>query len=92
MEFNVQDRVEEYVEILDQIRPKVESEEAAVAILHEACKDRRSEFLKKDERKPRSNLATEKQKRLMDDRGIRYPNDVSCKEASRLINQYFENE
>jgi hypothetical protein len=92
MEFNIQDRVEEYIEILDEIRPKVESEEAAVAVLHEACKDRRSESFRKDEKKPRNNLVTEKQRRLMDDKGINYPNDVSRKEASRLINKYFENE
>lgn len=92
MEFNIKDRVEEYIEILDQIRPKVESEEAAVAVLHEACKDRRSESFRKDEKKPRNNLATEKQKRLMDDKGIRYPSDVSRKEASRLIDQYFGSE
>ena len=91
MEFNIQDRVEEYIEVLDQIRPKVESEEAAVAVMHEACKDRRSESFR-NEKKPRSMLATEKQKRLMDDKGIRYPSDISSKEAFKLISRHIENE
>lgn len=91
MEFNIQDRVDEYIEIIDQIRPKVEPEEAAVAVLHEACKDRRSESFRKDDKKS-SNLATEKQKKLMRELKIRYPGDVSKIEASRMIDQYFESE
>lgn len=92
MEFDIQVRVDEYIEILDRIRPKVESEEAAVAILHEACKDRRAESIRRDENKPREDGATEKQKRLLRELKVRYPSDISKIEASKLIDQYFENE
>ena len=92
MEFDIQDRVDEYIDMLDRIRPKVDSEEVAVAVLHEICKDRRSEAMRREDRKPRENGATEKQKRLMRELKIRYPGDVSKIEASKLIDQYFESE
>ncbi|KXB02357.1 hypothetical protein AKJ43_01885 [candidate division MSBL1 archaeon SCGC-AAA261D19] len=76
----------EYVEVLKEVKSllkdfgfgKNEIKAYTVTILKEIGKDRRAESF-------RQELATEKQRKFMEDLGIEFPGGVTKEEASRLI-------
>lgn len=87
MESKEMDRLESYIELYDEIREKSESDSAAVAILQEIGKDRRSNQIREEKASVNHELATEKQKRFMKRLGIRFPAGVTKKEASVLLDE-----
>ena len=59
----------------------------AVAILHEMSKDRRTQQMRKERQVGSSNGATSKQRKLMKQLGLDFPENISRKEASVLITE-----
>lgn len=43
-----------------------------------------------DNKKPKGPVATDKQKSLLKKLGVKFDNDITAKEATKLIDQYFE--
>jgi hypothetical protein len=87
MEKTIQEKLEGYVKLLGDIRSKVDDERTAVSLLQEIGKDHRMDRMS-EERELRNNKpATMKQKRFMDDLGIKYPKNVTKQEASILIDE-----
>ncbi len=76
--------IDQYIELYDAIQEKAPSEEAAIAILQEIGKDKRSKiFAEAGE----GELATEKQKNYLKDLGVEFSESITKKEASDLIEQ-----
>ena len=93
MDKSTKQRLDNYLELLDEISEKTDSEAAALAVLHELCKDRRSEQIKEEREERRSHnsdAVTFKQKRFMKKLGIEFPDDITRKEASVLIDEELE--
>jgi len=87
MEQNKKEKLDSYLELLNEINEKTQSETATIALLQEISKDQRVERMI-EEREARNNQpATAKQKRFMDDLGIKYPKNVTKQEASALIGE-----
>jgi len=85
MDEDIKEKVEGYLWLLEQIKQSVEESSVAIALLSEIRKDQRMEEIK-EEREARNNEpATPKQRKFMDDLGIKYPKNVTKKEASALI-------
>ena len=87
METNDIDKLGSYIELYDEIREKTESDSAAVAILQEMGKDRRSNQIREEKATVNHERATEKQKRFMKWLGISFPEGVTKKEASILLDR-----
>ena len=79
--------LDSYVELFAVISEKTDSDAAAIAILQEMSKDRRAEQIRGERAAQKDDAATPKQKRFMQKLGIDYPEDVSRKEASVLIDE-----
>ena len=90
MDKSTKQRLDNYLELLDEISEKTDSEAAALAVLHELCKGRRSEQIKEERRSNNSDTVTFKQKRFMKKLGIDFPEDITRKEASVLIDEELE--
>ena len=76
--------IDQYVELYDAIQEKTPSDEAAIAILQEIGKDKRSKIIAEvrgDE------PATEKQKSYLTDLGIEFEDSITKKDASEMIEQ-----
>jgi hypothetical protein len=87
MDENTKEKLEGYLDLLEQISDKTQNEEATVALLQEIAKDQRMERMI-EQREARNNKpATFKQKRFMDNLGIKYPKNISKREASALIDE-----
>ncbi len=87
MDENTKQRLEGYLELLEQISEKTQNEQATVVLLQEIAKDQRMERMI-EEREARNNEpATAKQKKFMDNLGIRYQKNVTKREASMLIEE-----
>jgi len=85
MDEDIKEKVEGYLWLLEQIRQRVEESSVAIALLSEIRKDQRMEQIK-EEREARNNEpATPKQRKFMDDLGIKNSKNVTKKEASALI-------
>ena len=56
-----------------QIKQKTADERTAVALLQEISKDRRMEEMREEREAKNNILATEKQKKFMENLGIKYP-------------------
>ena len=84
MDKETKERLNAYLELLDDIKEKTDDDGTAVALLHEICKDRRMSLIKQEKAE---EFATEKQKKFMEQLSIKYPRDISKKEASVLINE-----
>jgi len=87
MEQNTQTKLNSYLELFGQIRQKTSDEKIAMSLLSELSKDRRMEEIKQDRELRNSQPATAKQKKFMDDLGIKYPKTVTKQEASVLIDE-----
>lgn len=77
-------RITQYIELYDAIQEKAPSEEAAIAILKEIGKDKRSKIIAEASE---NESATEKQKNYLKDLGVEFDNSITKKEASDLIEQ-----
>ena len=87
MESKDMDKLDSYTELYDEIREKTESDSAAVAILQEMGKDRRSAQIREEKTTVNHEPATEKQKRFMKRLGMNIPAGVTKKEASALLDE-----
>jgi len=76
--------INQYVELYDAIQEKAPSEEAAIAILQEIGKDKRSRIIAEA---CNDELATEKQKNYLKDLGVEFDDSITKKDASDLIEQ-----
>jgi len=87
MDENTKEKLDSYLELLTEISRKTGNEGTAIVLLQELSKDRRMQEIR-EEREMRNNRpATERQKRFMDDLGVQYPEAVTRKEASMLIDE-----
>jgi len=84
MNEDIREKVEGYLWLFEQIKEKSGSETVALALLQEIGKDRRMEEMQEAKN---NEPATSKQKKFMDDLGIKYPKTVTKKEASALIDE-----
>jgi hypothetical protein len=75
------------LELLQEIRQETDDSRVATVLLSEICKDRRMQEIRQEREANDNQPATEKQKRFMDDLGIKYPKTVTKKEASALIDE-----
>ena len=91
MEVIIKEKLDSYLELLDEIQEKTEDERTAMALLSEISKDRRMDVIREERENKNGELATEKQKNLMKKLGIKFPEKVSKKEASVLIDEEFGN-
>ena len=87
MDKDTKQRLDSYLELLDEISEKTSDENVAVALLHEIAKDRRSEQIRQERGFANDEAATDNQKNYMKDLGIEFPKNVSKQEASVLINE-----
>lgn len=87
MDENTKQRLESYLELLEQISEKTQNEQATVALLQEIAKDFRVERMIEQREAKNNEPATFKQKKFMDDLGIKYPKNISKREASALIDE-----
>ena len=85
MEFNVQSKMDEYLELLEQIKQKTTDERTAVSVLQEISKDRRSVEIREERQAKNAEPATDKQKQFMKKLNIQFPENVTKHEASVLI-------
>ena len=80
-------RLDGYLDLLEEISEKTSDENVAVALLHEIAKDRRSEQMRKERGFAEDKTATDKQKGFMKKLGLKFPKEVSKAEASELIDK-----
>lgn len=93
MDSNTKKRLDNYLELLEQIQEKTDSEASALAIMHELCKDRRSAQIREEREERKSNnsdIVTFKQKSCLKRLGVGFPDDITRKEASALIQEELE--
>ena len=90
MDADTKERLDNYLELLDEISEKTDDASTAVALLHEICKDRRARQMRNEREAKSSNKVTFKQKRCMKRLGIDFPDDITKKEASVLISEELE--
>ena len=87
LKIEMENKIEEYANLLEQIKKQIPDSSEAVAILNQIGKDKRTELIQ-GLQNPTSDLpATEKQKKYMDSLGIVYDDSVTKKEASDMIEQ-----
>jgi len=87
MNQNTQARLDEYMELLGEIRQKTDCETTAVSLLEEISKDRRMEEMRQEKEAKNSVPATDRQKKFMHKLGIDFPETVTKQEASLLIDE-----
>ena len=87
MDENIKEKLDSYLELLQEIRQRTDDSRVATVLLSEICKDRRMQEIRQEREANDNQPATEKQKRFMDDLGIRYPKTVTKQEASALIDE-----
>lgn len=87
MDENIQQKLNSYLELLEQINSKIQDEATKIVLLQELSKDRRMEEMKQHLEAKNGEPATEKQKRFMKKLGINFPATVTKKEASMLIGE-----
>ena len=86
MDTKMKAKLNDYLELLDEISEKTDDESAAVALLQEISKDRRMEKIREEQGfKNGDQPATEKQKKFMTRLGIEFADDITKKQASFLI-------
>jgi len=87
MDEDTRQRLDGYLDLLEEISEKTDNESTAVALLHEIAKDRRSEQIRQERGFAEEKRATDKQKSFMKKLGIKFPKEVTKQEASALIDQ-----
>ena len=86
MNEEIESKLKEYVDLLNQIKEHVSNEDTAASIVSEIAKDRRVKQMQKNDN-GNGSAATERQKEYMDKLGIDYPYNVTKREASQLIDE-----
>jgi len=84
MKAHMQGKLEEYFELLDEVKGKVQDDVTAGRIVSEIAKDMRMEQIR-EERENKAQPATAKQLQFMKNLKIEIPDGVTKAEASRLI-------
>ena len=87
MDTYTKERLDIYLDLLEEISEKTSNENIAIAILHEILKDKRSQKIREEKEIRNNELATEKQKQFMKKLKIDFPEDVTKKQASSLIDE-----
>ena len=92
MKFDMQSKLGEYMQLLEQIKQKTQDERTAVSLLQEVSKDRRTAEIRAergqtDAETSNSVPATEKQKSFMKNLKIEFPDTVTKLEASKLLDE-----
>ena len=86
MKANMQAKLDEYLELLDEVKEKVQDDVTVGRIVSEIAKDMRMEQIR-EERQNHVEPATEKQLRFMKKLRIDIPDGVTKAEASRLLDE-----
>jgi len=89
MDSEIHRSLNSYVALFELISGKVNDDAATVAILQEMAKDRRARQMRAEREARNIQPATERQKRFMKKLGIKFPNTVTKKEASVVIDEEF---
>lgn len=87
MDTQTHQNVNSYVALFDVLSEKTDSEASAIAILQEMSKDKRAEQIRGERAAQNGDVATPKQKRFMKKLGLNFPENISRKEASVLIDE-----
>jgi len=88
MEANIQDKLDSYLELFEQIKQKTQGDDKiALSLLTEISKDRRMEEIRQEKEARNGEPATEKQKKFMKKLGMDCPKNATKKEASVLIDE-----
>jgi len=86
MDAKIKNKLDAYLELLEEISEKTDDEQTAVALLQEISKDRRMERIKEEQgSKNGDQPATDKQKKFMTKLGIEFTDNITKKQASFLI-------
>ena len=86
MKASIESKVDHYLDLLNEIKGRVEDEQTAARILTEVAKDVRMEQIR-EERGTKAEPASVKQLQFMKKLGIEPEPGVSKTEASRLIDE-----
>ena len=86
MQAEVQNKIDYYVELYDRIQERVGNDDIAVVIFQELTKDKRQPSFSKASD---NGLATEKQKQCLRKMGQSFPESITRKNASDLIQKGF---
>jgi hypothetical protein len=87
MDESTKEKVDDYLEVFNEIKKKTDDSKVAIGLLSEICKDRRMQEIKEQKEANNNEPATEKQKRFMKNLGIDFPKSVTKKEATMLIDE-----
>ena len=86
MDAKMKNRLDAYLELLEEISEKTNDESTAVALLQEISKDRRMEKIREEKDSNNGDQpATDKQRKFMSDLNIEFTDDITKKQASFLI-------
>lgn len=86
MDENIKARLDAYVEIFENLKEKTKNSNEALVLLTEAAKDSRMEKVKQRQAN-NGSPATDRQKKFMKNLGIDFPENVTKREASALIDE-----
>ena len=86
----MKEKLNAYLELLEEISEKTDDEKTALALLQEISKDRRMEQIRQEQEVQNGSPATDNQKNYMEDLGVEFPEEITKKEASVLIKQKLE--
>lgn len=87
MDQNMQAKLDNYLELFQELKQKTGDERTTLSLLQEVSKDRRMQEIREERGANNAKPATEKQKRFMDNLGVKYPKTVTKQEASILIDE-----
>ena len=87
MDSITQNKLGEYLDLLDQLRDRTGNQDSAVALLREIAKDRRTEEIRKERKRSTSEPATDRQKQKLNRLGVKYSGDLTKQIASNLITE-----
>jgi len=85
MKASIQAKVDQYLELLQQLKSKVSDEGAAVRILNEVAKDVRMEQIREEREGMNGEPATMKQLQYLKTLGMQVSPGLTKRQASRLI-------
>jgi hypothetical protein len=87
MEKDMKQRVEDYLELFNDIKQSVGDDITARAILAEVSKDRRMDEIRSEKETSNGKPATEKQLAFLKDLGVSFRKGVTKREASELLDE-----
>ncbi len=87
MKEDIQAKLGEYLQIYEDLKEKTGDDRAALTLLQEVAKDRRTEEIRGEREAKNNEPATAKQIKFMKKLGMGIPEGVTKKEASMLIDE-----